>query len=64
MHDANPPEVRGGAVLRATALLGLAVNLLVMYPGMMMWDSLDQLLQARDGSLNDWHPPIMSYVWM
>ena len=50
----QPIALPAGTVLRATALLGLAVNLLVMYPGMMMWDSLDQLLQARDGSLNDW----------
>lgn len=43
--------------------MGYGLNLLVMYPGMMMWDSIDQLLQARSGEFNDWHPPVMSFIW-
>lgn len=60
----HPDQQPGHAdAMSLAALLGFALNLLVMYPGMMMWDSIDQLLQARSESLNDWHPPVMSLLW-
>lgn len=33
------------------------------YPGFMAFDSNWQLLQARSGSLSDWHPPAMAELW-
>lgn len=53
-HDLDP---------RWAVLAGVGLNLLLVYPGMMMWDSIDQLLQARAGKLNDWHPPVMGFIW-
>jgi hypothetical protein len=40
-----------------------ALNLLPRYPGNASWDSDYQYLQARAGRYNDWHPPIMSWLW-
>ncbi|MGY2171685.1 hypothetical protein [Pseudomonas gingeri] len=33
------------------------------YPGIMTWDSLDQLRQARLGDYRDWQPPAMALLW-
>lgn len=33
------------------------------YPGVYTNDSADQLAQAIANSYNDWHPPLMSYLW-
>ena len=33
------------------------------YPGAMSIDSYTQLGQARSGSLGDWHPPFMAWMW-
>jgi hypothetical protein len=32
-------------------------------PGVMTWDSFDQLRQARENSYNDWQPPVMARLW-
>lgn len=34
-----------------------------MLPGVMTWDSFDQLRQARENSYNDWQPPVMARLW-
>jgi hypothetical protein len=43
--------------------VGLALISVFAYPGLMAYDSLDQLRQARAGMLTDWHPPLMSALW-
>jgi hypothetical protein len=37
--------------------------LLILYPGFMTDDLAAQLLEARSGSLSDWHPPLMGHIW-
>jgi hypothetical protein len=33
------------------------------WPGIMTWDSVNQLTQARDGVVGNWHPPVMARLW-
>ena len=35
----------------------------IMWPGFMSPDSFDQFVQAVSGQYQDWHPPIMSFLW-
>lgn len=44
-------------------IAGWAVFLVYAYPGYMSSDSVDQLLDARLGTFNDWHSPTMTEVW-
>lgn len=47
----------GGLIM---ASLGLS---LAYWPGIMTWDSIRQYDQAQDGSFDDWHPPLMEWIW-
>lgn len=44
-------------------LLGFIHALFLFYPGSLSVDSYDQLNQAVTNSYNDWHPPVMAWVW-
>jgi hypothetical protein len=48
---------------RAVLLIGWAIFLAYGYPGYMSTDSCDQLVQARAGVYNDWHPALMAREW-
>ena len=41
---------------------GLGLSLLY-WPGLMTWDSIRQYDQALSGHFDDWHPPMMEWVW-
>jgi hypothetical protein len=43
-------------------LLALAGSL-AYWPGLVTWDSLRQYDQALSGEFDDWHPPIMEWLW-
>ncbi len=45
------------------AFAGFAVACACYWPGSLSGDSIDQLGQARAGRFNDWHPPIMAWLW-
>jgi hypothetical protein len=48
----------------AVALLALSVGLSLSYwPGVMTWDSIRQYDQALSGRFDDWHPPLMNWIW-
>lgn len=49
--------------MAAVIVAGLVIVCVYAFPGYMAYDSLDQLTQARTGSLTDWHPPVMSALW-
>lgn len=55
----------GAASLRPRTILiaGWLVFLLYAYPGYMSSNSVDQLLDSRVGTFNDWHSPTMTEVW-
>jgi hypothetical protein len=41
---------------------GLALSL-SFWPGIMAWDSGRQYAQALSGHFDDWHPPLMEWIW-
>src|SRR5262249_7858281 len=45
------------------AALLFAANLFVGFPGVANDDSASQYGQAVDQRFNDWHPPIMAWLW-
>lgn len=52
------------AALAAGALIAFSVALSLSYwPGLMIWDSIRQYDQALSGRFDDWHPPLMEWVW-
>ena len=50
------------ALLLAAALL-CALMLALWWPGVALYDSVDQYRQALTGAYDDWHPPIMAHLW-
>jgi hypothetical protein len=54
---------RAGLPLGAAALAGWAASLLVFWPGIALYDSVEQYRQAIAGDYDDWHPPIMARLW-
>ena len=53
------------ARVKPIAILAAAWALFVAYawPGIMTWDSINQLIQARNHQLTTWHPPMMAWLW-
>jgi hypothetical protein len=53
------------ARLTPYAIVAAAWALFVAYawPGIMTWDSINQLTQARTGNYGNWHPPLMAWMW-
>ncbi|WP_312228695.1 hypothetical protein [Pseudescherichia sp.] len=45
------------------AALGLIITLRAFFPGLVSSDALDQYQQATSFIFNDWHPPIMGFIW-
>ena len=37
--------------------------LAILYPGFLCYDSVNQIIEARDGVFSDWHPPLMAIIW-
>lgn len=48
---------------RAILVIAALVVVVYAYPGLMSFDSFDQLDQARRWQLGDWHPPAMALLW-
>lgn len=44
-------------------LPGALAASLTYWPGLVTWDSLRQYDQALSGDFDDWHPPVMEWVW-
>ena len=51
------------AACLAAALAGCGLTVAVFWPGFMSYDSVEQLGQARAGTVTDWHPPVMAVLW-
>ena len=47
------------------AVLGAAAvfQCLSYWPGIMTWDAITQYDQASQGYIEDWHPPLMAWLW-
>src|SRR5262249_37632927 len=50
------------AAFVAVLASGLALCL-SFWPGIMVWDSGRQYGQALSGHFDDWHPPLMEWIW-
>ena len=55
--------IAGPTLIAITAALLFAVNLFGWFPGAANDDSNSQYAQAVDQHFNDWHPPIMAWLW-
>jgi len=52
-----------GVAEAAAAAFGLAASLAIFWPGVALFDSVEQYRQALTGDVTDWHPPIMVRLW-
>ena len=51
-------------VLAATLLLSaLALPLAACWPGIMTWDSAREYGMALRDPIDDWHPPVLIWLW-
>ncbi len=65
--DARRPQttsslLKSVSIAVTAALLG-AANLIIWFPGEAGPDSQSQYAQAVAGHFDDWHPPIMAWLW-
>ncbi|MDO7843061.1 hypothetical protein [Sphingomonas immobilis] len=44
-------------------LAAAAIQLAAYWPGIVYWDAVRQYGQALSGDFDDWHPPVMGWVW-
>ena len=52
------------AAVAACGLIAISLALSLSYwPGLMTWDSVRQYGQALSGDMDDWHPPLMEWIW-
>ncbi|MEA3001757.1 MAG: hypothetical protein QOH81_545 [Sphingomonadales bacterium] len=54
---------RSGLLHGAAALAALLLSLALFWPGVALYDSVDQYRQALGGLYDDWHPPVMARLW-
>jgi hypothetical protein len=47
----------------AAAAILFAAILLIFWPGIALYDSVEQYGQALTGEYDDWHPPVMARLW-
>lgn len=59
------PEASAAARLAvvAVALLLAAASFAALWPGYALYDSVGQFRQALAGQYEDWHPPVMAWLW-
>src|SRR3569623_2189459 len=63
--DALKPRagVRPGLLLGVAAALAWLAALAIFWPGIALYDSVDQYRQVLSGAYEDWHPPVMARLW-
>jgi len=62
----DPDKPKNTRVLAATVLFawGMVLALsLSFWPGIMVWDSGHQYSQVLSGQFDDWHPPLLAWIW-
>lgn len=71
-HDMRDAPMNGAAAaparalvwgIAATAVIALAAQIALFWPGIMVWDAIRQYGQALSGHYDDWHPPAMNWLW-
>lgn len=56
------PPFRALALI-AVCLAGACLTAAAYWPGFMTWDAIRQYDQALNGQFDDWHPPLMEWLW-
>ncbi|WP_336959536.1 hypothetical protein [Sphingobium aquiterrae] len=56
-------SLRARIALCAVVVAALALHGLAYWPGIMTYDSVRQYDQALSGAFDDWHPPVMGWIW-
>lgn len=54
---------KGHVAIALICLAGFIINYAAYYPGFITPDGLDQYQQSLNGKYEDWHPPLMAYMW-
>ena len=54
---------QGSLALAAMPLLGGIALSLIYWPGLVTYESIRQYDQALSGKFDDWHPPMMGWIW-
>ena len=54
---------RYALALLAAIVVAAFVQAWVMWPGVMLPDAIEQYTQALTGRYDDWHPPIVAWIW-
>ena len=67
MNDDCANEARrrrlGVVALPFAALAAATVIAWAYWPGLMSWDPVRQYGEALSGNIDDWHPPVMQWLW-
>src|SRR5690242_11558863 len=62
-----PPRLRGAplsiSIVIAIAAAGAVLVLIAYWPGIMIDDARWQYQQVVDNAYEDWHPPLMAWIW-
>lgn len=56
-------EARGVGALAFAAALAASLTGSAYWPGLMTWDPVRQYGEAVSGAIDDWHPPVMQWLW-
>jgi len=66
-YDGKPSRWRGGrsstAIIIAIAAIGAALIFIAFWSGIMIDDARWQYQQVVDNAYEDWHPPLMAWIW-
>lgn len=55
--------VAGLVALALAACAAAALTACAYWPGLMSWDPVRQYGEAVSGDIDDWHPPVMQWLW-
>jgi len=56
-------QLRLALVLASILAVAALVQGASYWPGIMTWDAITQYDQAVEGAFDDWHPPVMAWLW-
>ena len=60
---ADEARTRLPLILIAAALVLAIGSALLLWPGIVVYDTVHQYRQALVGEIDDWHPPVMARLW-
>ena len=65
MHDSlrHRGSGRFAAILIGVMCAAALLQAALYWPGIMIWDSIRQYREALNGRFDDWHPPILDWLW-